>query len=386
MKKKILIVGHDASRTGAPIILIHLAQTFKKNDFEILFLLGKGGVLLEEYEKIGKALIWDIDLSNKTLIQRIVFKLRGSIKRYQKGLIQEVKDFQPDLIFNNTIVNGLVVERLLTLNVKVFSMVHELESVIQMFNTQKEADKVFQYSDKIMAVSHAVKNNLIQNHQIPEEKIEVGYGFVKAIDTENHRKKSDDLREQLNIPKDAFVVGACGSLIFRKGFDFFVRVAQKYIAQHSNCYFIWIGGNKKSVTYIEVSQDLEKLGINNKVLFLGEQANPFDYYGIMNAFFMSSREDPFPLSMLEAGHFGLPMAGFKKAGGVEEFLANGGGFLAEYGDCDSVAKFFLELSAEPNLCSIYSDHIKTEIKKYDEEIGKNKYLNAVREMIQNTKQ
>ena len=37
-------------------------------------------------------------------------------------------------------------------------------------------------------------------------------------------------------------------------------------------------------------------------------------------FFLSSREDPFPLVMLEAAHVGKPIVGVRASGGVNDFL------------------------------------------------------------------
>ena len=49
-------------------------------------------------------------------------------------------------------------------------------------------------------------------------------------------------------------------------------------------------------------------------------------------FFLSSREDPFPLVMLEAGYAETPIVGFRGAGGVNDFLAAHTELLVEYTD------------------------------------------------------
>ena len=56
-------------------------------------------------------------------------------------------------------------------------------------------------------------------------------------------------------------------------------------------------------------------------------AEVHDNYAAMDVFALTSREDPFPLVMLEAGGHGLPTVCFAGAGGAEEFAgpAPGGG-------------------------------------------------------------
>ena len=53
-RKKMIVLGHDASRTGAPIFLLHLTEWLKRHgaiDFEII--LKQGGPLLAEFQKIA---------------------------------------------------------------------------------------------------------------------------------------------------------------------------------------------------------------------------------------------------------------------------------------------------------------------------------------------
>jgi glycosyltransferase involved in cell wall biosynthesis len=58
------------------------------------------------------------------------------------------------------------------------------------------------------------------------------------------------------------------------------------------------------------------------------------YFEAMNVFFLSSREDPFPLVMLEAAHVGRPIVGVRASGGVSDFLAGLDDLLVETWDVD----------------------------------------------------
>ena len=64
-------------------------------------------------------------------------------------------------------------------------------------------------------------------------------------------------------------------------------------------------------------------------------------------FFLSSREDPFPLVMLEAGYAETPIVGFKGAGGVNDFLAAHAELLVEYTDEAHAASKILSVLAWP---------------------------------------
>ena len=52
--KKVLFIGHDASRTGAPLLLLHLMRWLKRNgaiQFEMLLL--QGGPLEADYAALA---------------------------------------------------------------------------------------------------------------------------------------------------------------------------------------------------------------------------------------------------------------------------------------------------------------------------------------------
>jgi glycosyltransferase involved in cell wall biosynthesis len=61
-----------------------------------------------------------------------------------------------------------------------------------------------------------------------------------------------------------------------------------------------------------------------------------DYYCAMDAFALTSREDPFPLVMLEAGALGLPVVCFANSGGGPEFAGSGAGLIAPYLDVEAL--------------------------------------------------
>ncbi len=58
MSKKVLFISHDASRTGAPIVLLNLLKWFKTNtDIPFQILLKKGGVLEPDFKAIAHPLL-----------------------------------------------------------------------------------------------------------------------------------------------------------------------------------------------------------------------------------------------------------------------------------------------------------------------------------------
>src|SRR5262249_45137938 len=89
--------------------------------------------------------------------------------------------------------------------------------------------------------------------------------------------------------------------------------------------------------------DINVLGLQRYVHFLGEKTNPLDYFAACDLFVLMSREDPFPLVMLEAASMGRPILCFEGSGGATEFVENDCGFAVPYLDIEAMASKLLTL-------------------------------------------
>jgi glycosyltransferase involved in cell wall biosynthesis len=71
-------------------------------------------------------------------------------------------------------------------------------------------------------------------------------------------------------------------------------------------------------------------------------------FAAADLFFLSSREDPFPTTVLEAMAYGLPVVGFAGSGGVEEQICEGVGVIVPYGHVTSAVKVLRRLAEQPD--------------------------------------
>ena len=69
-----------------------------------------------------------------------------------------------------------------------------------------------------------------------------------------------------------------------------------------------------------------------------------DFLAAMDVFALSSREDPFPLVMLEAASMSLPLVCFGSSGGGPEFAGQDAGLIAPYLDVGAFAAHILALA------------------------------------------
>ena len=110
----ILFIGHDASLTGAPKSLLLIIEHFSKNYNEsISIILNESGPLKEEYCNLGKVFIWKKKwYYEKNILKRLKNRLLNNNNRNQNIILKYFYKNKPKVIFNNTIVNGDILEKL----------------------------------------------------------------------------------------------------------------------------------------------------------------------------------------------------------------------------------------------------------------------------------
>ncbi|MEG4838601.1 tetratricopeptide repeat protein [Microcoleus sp. B9-D4] len=150
------------------------------------------------------------------------------------------------------------------------------------------------------------------------------------------------LQKNLSI-SDLFVLNIA-SVQERKGTDLFVDTAIKVCQEHSTVKFIWLGKviPMGKELYEKCQFKIKSLGLEKRILFPGHIESPWEYY-LRNAsvFFLSSRDDPFPLSILEAMCTGRNIVAFN-VGGTPEALG-GYGTIIEPFNIDAAAKKIINL-------------------------------------------
>ncbi len=350
---KILFIGHSASRTGAPISLLRIIRWLKQEK-EVIpnILLAQGGELVPEYEKLGKTYVCQntcystqsIDLRLRAFMRRwLNKKLRLHLNNL---LMLELKKVYHranfDAIFCNTSTNGRLLESLIFLNTPIVTRISEMETVIRQYDIEHQFDIVKKYTKLFIAVSESVKNDLINSFNIDSNKIKVIHGAIEPI----QEIPKINLRQNLGLPSNIFIVGGSGTDLIRKGFDSFIHLAHT-LNNQSNLVFVWLGAERNFNFNLFLS-DIKKMNLTDRFFILNQQSNPLSYYQEFDVFMLLSREDPFPLVALENGMLSNPILAFSQSGGVEELLYNTN-MLVPYFDFSALSKKIINYSANPEL-------------------------------------
>jgi glycosyltransferase involved in cell wall biosynthesis len=347
----VLFISHDASQTGAPLFLFRFLQWLRQNrriSFRIL--VGNSGILMPDFESLAPVTLFE---PKPTMAYRAMRRL-GVNSSYRSAHLASLKrrlaDSDIRLIYANTIVNGKIIDFLSFLRCPVICHVHELGEVIRDFGAEN-IDLVKKYANAYVAVSAAVTRNLVENHGVAAAKIQLVHGFIPTVDY----KSTEDgggistVRQQLGVPMAAKLVCACGSIEPRKGPDLFLQVACRVLQSYKNSpvHFVWVGGRPESVDHM---RELTKAAsLEHFVHFVGPKSNVGPYYSASDLFLLSSREDPFPLVMMEAALRGKPVVCFDGSGGAPEFVEDDAGFVVPGFDINEMARRVVDLLSAEDL-------------------------------------
>lgn len=158
------------------------------------------------------------------------------------------------------------------------------------------------------------------------------------------------LRDQLRIPRDAFVIGKIARLFPLKGHADLLNVFQKILPQCPNAHLLFVGDGSLRP---QLEARVRELGLADKVTFTG-LVPPDDvprYVGIMDCLAHLSSREALARALPQALAAGKPVVAYDYDGANEVCLDNQTGFLVRLGHENAAAESLLLLARDPQLRS-----------------------------------
>lgn len=344
--KRILFVGHDASLTGAPMVLLHFLRWLKSNrpDWHYDILLLGGGPLESEYGELGTVVViqpFDQKYLFGSLEKRVRRKFGFPKRLLRKDIPKELASTY-DLVMGNTMVTLPVLEFFWRSGSRTVAWLHEMERLILDHYAPRAFRNLCNSVDELILASKKAAT-VVDRFSI-KTPYTIVYDFSAMPKLEGAKALDRD------IPDNAFVILGCGTVEPRKGAHLFVEIANGLTKQYSDIYFVWVGGWRSgSDDYgAEIRSSIAK---NDNIIFIGQKQNLAQYFQRADVFALTSLEDPFPLVCLEAASFGKPIICFEDAGGMPEFVADDCGFVVPYENVDEFAEKVIRFHDQPELRS-----------------------------------
>jgi len=339
-KIKILVVIASLSMGGEERIVTDIIKNINRDRFEV-------GVCL--FEKKGELLskvppdvpIFDLKKKSRWSFLFLIIKLKGIIRKYK-----------PDIVFSalwySTFISAC---SNFIFNLKYPFLIahephnHKLDIKGERFQKLKSILMNWSHSkaDVIVTISKGSAYNIAKDYFIEKDKIIVIHNSIelKLIESSKLEKVSDPWFKE-NIP----TVSTLGRLIPRKGYSDLLR-AFRLVRDQQHARLIIIGeGESKS----ELRKLTRKLSLNDDVLFLGYQDNPFKFIYKSNVFVLSSHREGFGNVIIEAMACGIPVISTNCPSGPDEIITDGvNGLLVPVGDVEAMASAITRLFKDETL-------------------------------------
>lgn len=358
-KSRLLFVSHDATRTGAPAIMLRLLQMFSESGaFECFTVLDEGGDRLQEFEAASHV--------------HLMSKSRREHSFGDSDALEELATFlskkgvfegnRPVCAIVNSAESYRIGRNLSALGIPVISLIHEIAA----YYPPEVFEAFSDFSEKLIFPSQFVKLAATQHckRELPNVVVR-GQGLLQddfgSLDREQCRKM---LREDLQIEDDAFVLLNVGSKDIRKGADLFVELAaifKKRDPKAKPVYFVWYGGTDQTFDYAE--KFVQEHGLQDYVRLMPPTSEIERIFMGADVFLLTARADPFPCVIHEAMSCGLPIIAFKNGGGAPELIGNDCGAVVEMASLTEAADAIEMYLDSPELHQEHAKNAKAKIKQ-----------------------
>jgi glycosyltransferase involved in cell wall biosynthesis len=196
--------------------------------------------------------------------------------------------------------------------------------------------------DQILAVSFDLRSHLIKH--FGADKVTC---IHNAIDIEQIRvtRGAEELRKELGLDENEFLIGTMGRLMPVKGLESFLKAAHIIRRQKANVKFIIAGdGPLKDA----LQKQAREYGLGEVVLFLGHRNDSHNILELMDLFVLPSISEGIPMVLLEALALARPVIA-SRVGGIPEVIEHGvSGLLIAPGREDELAKTCIALMDDPD--------------------------------------
>jgi len=316
-----VVVSHEATATGAPILALNLCQELSASHNVIVVLL-RGGPL---HQAFAASAITVIEARRSFVNRKVV----------QRALQQANPDQQPGFALVNSAVAAPLLEPLRGLGIPCLCLVHEFVTYIKPLEVFAEiglwASRVvcstpLTWNDVLRHCPHLQDVPLVVLPQgrctLPEATTRVAGRAMRPTQTAG--RDAEVFLQQLK-PEALLVLGA-GAVQPRKGVDLFVAMAQLIHQQAPDLpvHFAWIGSGYEPERDFSVSiwlrDQIERSGLTSRLTMLDESPAYAALMQRSSCLVVSSRLDPLPNVAIDAMLEGTPVLCFAEACGIADLL------------------------------------------------------------------
>jgi len=219
-------------------------------------------------------------------------------------------------------------------------------------------------TDKIITLTEQENKDYLGRHIAPAGKFTTIHSGVALERFINGRVDPTDMKKELGIPANAFVVGTVGRLTAIKGHKYLIAAAQEALLTTPGMIFVFLGdGNLLDV----LKAQADEAGIRDNVRFLGWRQDVAGVMSTFDIFVLPSLNEGMGKVLVEAMAMGKPIIA-SAVGGIPDLVVHGkNGLLVPGADAEAIAGSIELLCRDPARRKIMGEKGKVMAADYSAE-------------------
>ena len=326
----------DTNIGGAGRVILNYLQYTDRERFRTLVAVPRGSALAQPLKKAG-AEVYEVDAMAD----------RSFDKGDVKVLTEFIRQVKPDLVHTHGCLSGRIAAKKCGLPV-----VYSRHSAFPVPAKLKYPPGRWvnrwlnrHYADKIIAVSPATMDNLVESGVAPDQITVVMNGVAPVPQTTAEERRA--LRESLSIPEDTLVFGILARLEDYKGHLYLVHAAKLLKDQGRTGFRVLIAGT--GAFEEDVARAVVEMGVDDVVQMLGFREDVGPLLNIVDVQLNASYgTEATSMALLEGMSLGLPTIASDYGG--NPFLIRDGenGLIFPSKDSAALAKAMARLMDHPD--------------------------------------
>ncbi len=208
--------------------------------------------------------------------------------------------------------------------------------------------RLYRYVTKAVAISTAIKNNILQTTPLSADRIIL---IPNGVDTQKFNPdivSGEGVRKEFNIKPKEILIGMMARFSPGKGHEEFIKAASIIEKEHNNLRFIIIGeASRGEDEYEEKIKALAKGQKLNDIIFTGYRSDIPELLAALDIFIFPSHAEAFGIALIEAMAMRKPSVCTASEGVLDIALDGETSFLFEKQNADDLALKINSLISDP---------------------------------------
>jgi len=322
---RILHYNHTSSVSGAENILLAIVENLDRGRFQAVVTAPEGCCLGDAMNQRNTRFVPMRDLSARfTWRPDLLAKYAASSLLAILALRKIVRAEKPHIIHANSIRAGLIATFATRgMEVPVLWHIHDMLPRHPL-SPLIRAIAAFASEVSIVSVSKATARSFEGKYLRPLLRRR-SFTLYNGIDTQRYareRGRRSEIRKVLGLSNATFCIGHIGQFSERKNQLGMVRAFAELLPQMPNAVLLLVGAPlfAHETRYArELQREVRKLGIDDRVQFLGQRSDVPSLLQALDLLVVNSREEPLALTVVEGFSAHVPVLG-SRTGGIPEMI------------------------------------------------------------------